>query len=102
MNTIEEEQEINSASKEVIIPIVDVIARTEVHETDDWSDRRREPSWENRRRGDYRGEFDRGRTDSAGRHHEKSLKRLVIILIKSKRQVFFSVAYGANSNVTGK
>lgn len=38
---------------------------------DDWSERRREPSWENRRRGDYR-EFDRGRRDSAGRHHEMS------------------------------
>ncbi|XP_068705462.1 serrate RNA effector molecule homolog isoform X3 [Montipora foliosa] len=38
---------------------------------DEWSDRRREPSWENRRRGDYR-EFDRGRRDSAGRHHEMS------------------------------
>ena len=56
---------------------------------DDWSDPRREPSLENRRRGNYRGEFDRGRADSAGRHHEKRSKRLVIILITSKRQVFF-------------
>ena len=32
MNTIEDEQEINSGAKEVIIPIVHVIARTEVHE----------------------------------------------------------------------
>ncbi|XP_022788107.1 serrate RNA effector molecule homolog isoform X2 [Stylophora pistillata] len=38
---------------------------------DEWSDRRREPSWENRRRGEYR-EFDRGRRDSSGRHHEMS------------------------------
>lgn len=32
MNTIEDEQEINSGAKGVIIPIVDAIATTEVHE----------------------------------------------------------------------
>ncbi|XP_031555255.1 serrate RNA effector molecule homolog isoform X2 [Actinia tenebrosa] len=39
---------------------------------EDWTDRRRDQgSWDQRRRGDYR-EFERGRRDSSGRHHELS------------------------------
>lgn len=40
---------------------------------EDWSDRRRDQgSWgDQRRRGDYR-DFERGRRDSSGRHHEMS------------------------------
>ncbi|KAK3699552.1 hypothetical protein QZH41_003926 [Actinostola sp. cb2023] len=40
---------------------------------EDWVDRRRDNqgSWDQRRRGDYR-EFERGRRDSSGRHHEMS------------------------------